>query len=166
MLSYKSADSLWISYIKARMTYGGDSTLHNAKWINNAFCKPHVSPSGVVHCRQEFLTIHGECICQWNLSPVHAEGPRHLVLRAHTWWCTTANDVDWNSPSDKHVICHVAQKPSCHWGLVLVSSPQVCAQSGYLLTLNEYSETAGSVFFVFQRSPLTYFTISSSNHLC
>lgn len=61
---------------------------------NNAFCKAHLSLNGVLNCRQEFLKIQGECTCQWNFSPIHAGGTRHLVLHACTWRCSIANDVD------------------------------------------------------------------------
>lgn len=109
------------------------------KWINNAPCKPHMSP------------------WRYNLNPVHTGDPIQLVLHVHTRSCTIANESnDWNSPSE---ICNVAQRPCCDWALVPVSSRQMGAQSGYHLTLDKYPPPPRCLFFVLQRSPPTHFTI-------
>lgn len=113
---------------------------HNVNYINRT-TKWSMSARGVFNCIQGCLKINAEC---WpmDFEPIPTRGP-YLVLHVDTWLCTIPNDSEdaWNSPSDKHVICHVAQRPCCHWGLV----PQVCTQSGYLLSLNKYSLTASSV---------------------
>lgn len=85
---------------------------HNLKYKQ---CKLSMSAcGGVFNHIQECLQIHGEYLpMDWGHT-VHTRGP-YLVLHADTWHCTIPNESrdDWNSPSDKHAICHVAQRPCC-----------------------------------------------------
>lgn len=108
-----------------------------------------------------------ESICQWS-------EPTLYTLEGHTLCCMLTRDtVQYQMNLGMTEIALVTNMQyvmslkghAVNSGLVPVPSPQVCAQSGYLLSLNKYSQTASSLF-VLLCSPFTYFQISSCDHAC